>query len=405
MNPVLKRILAIAAAVLLLVYIAVQAYLILVVPIETVTVSRATAYQTLETTGIICRDETVLEEQTDGYLFYTVENGERVSRNGTIANVFVSQQDALRQQELDKLDEEIATLTAINAQGTSNRANLTTINQQINETWLAVTTAAQRTTFTDMETLHARLLELLCKKQLTIGRVQNFDDRLAVLRAERTALAGSFTKAKATVSSPVAGYFISQTDGYEGYWKTADMTGLTPQEVRTALAYQPTAPDSIGKVVGNYEWYLACVVPTNQLAEVKVGSSLEVSMPFVRNDAVLMHVEAINKAEDGTAALILQCTLMDKELSTARVEEVDIRLKQYSGIRIPDSAIHFDEQQNPGVYVQTGNVLTFRRIRVLFNNTADGYAVCELTEDKNYAQLYDKIVTKGEDLYDGKLVR
>ncbi len=405
MNPVLKRILAIAAAVLLLVYIAVQAYLILVVPIETVTVSRATAYQTLETTGIICRDETVLEEKADGYLFYTVQNGGRVSRNGTIANVFASQQDALRQQELDKLDAEIATLTSINAQGTSNRANLTSINRQINETWLALTTAAQSRTFTEMETLHARLLELLCKKQLTIGRVQNFDDRLAALRAERTALAGSFTKAKATVSSPVAGYFISQTDGYEGYWKTADMKNLTAQDVRTALAHKPTAPTAIGKVVGNYEWYLACVVPTNQAAELKVGSSLEVSMPFVRNDAISMRVEAVNKADDGTAALILQCTEMDKELSTARVEEVDIRLKKYSGIRIPDSAIHFDEQQNPGVYVQTGNTLTFRRIHVLFNNTADGYAVCELTEDKNYAQLYDKIVTKGEDLYDGKLVR
>ncbi len=405
MNPVLKRILAITAAVLLLVYIAVQAYLILVAPIETVTVSRATAYQTLETTGIIYRDETVLQEKTDGYLFYTVQNGGRVARQGTIANVFGSQQDALRQQELDKLDEEIATLESINAQGTSNRANLTTINRQINETWLALTTAAQGRTFTEMETLHARLRELLCKKQLTIGRVQNFDERLAALRAERTALAQSFTKAKATVSSPVAGYFISQTDGFEGYWKTADMKGLTVQDVRTALAHKPTAPAAIGKVVGNYEWYLACVVPTSEAAELKVGSSLEVSMPFVRNDAISMRVEAVNKADDGTAALILQCTEMDKELSTARVEEVDIRLKKYSGIRIPDSAIYFDEQQNPGVYVQTGNTLTFRRIRVLFNNPADGYAVCELTEDKNYAQLYDKIVTKGEDLYDGKLVR
>ncbi len=406
MNPIVKRVLAFAAAALLLVYIGYQGYMILVTPIKTETVFRATAYQTLETKGIVYRDETVLTESPKGYLFYTVQNGGRVSRRGKIADVFASQQDALKQQELDRLDEEIASLSSINAQGISNRANLTAINQQIGDTWLSVTASAQAKEIVDMQSLRARLQTLLNKQQLTIGRVANFDERLNALRAERKSLAASFQAATSRVNAPVAGYFISQLDGYENLCGTKGVTDLTVGKVQDVLGTTPpSAPAGIGKIVEDYEWYLACVLPIAQAAELKVDALLEVRMPFVTSEVIPMQVEAINKDTTGNAALVLKCTRMDQALSTARVEQVEIRLQQFNGIRIPDSAIHFNEQQDPGVYVQAGNVLDFRRIRVLHHDAAESYTVCEITDEKGYAKLYDKIVVKGEDLYDGKLVR
>ena len=55
--------------------------------------------------------------------------------------------------------------------------------------------------------------------------------------------------------------------------------------------------------------------------------------------------------------------------------------------------------------MQVGNVLAFRRIRVLHHDEKNKISVCEMLEDKTYAKLYDKMVIKGEDLYDGKLVK
>lgn len=406
MNPVAKRILAIAAAALLLVYVGVQGYLILVSPLETETIVRATGYQTVETTGVVYRTETVIAEKPEGYLFYTIPNGGRVSRHGTIADVYASEGDALRQQRLNTLDEEIKALESINAQGTSNRVNLSTINQQINEVWLSIANEAQSPTFSNMDALHTRLLQLLNKKQLTIGRVENFNERLNTLREERKKLAGTFHPASSSVSSPAAGYFISQLDGYETVCVAEDVTQLTTKDVEAALAYQPQVEQTgIGKIVGDYEWYLACKVPLSKAAALKVGAQLEIKMPFVSGDAIPMTLAAINKSTDDTAALIFKCTNMSQELSTIRVEQVEIRLQEYNGIRIPDDAIQFNERQEPGVYVQVGNVLAFRRVRVLHHDEKNKISVCEILDDKTYAQLYDKMVIKGEDLYDGKLVK
>ncbi len=406
MNPIVKRLLVIAAAALLLVYIGFQGYKIVVSPLGTETVGRVTAYRTLNTDGIVFREETVITNRPSGYLFYSVQNGSRVSRGGKIADVFASESDALAQQELDKLDAEIASLSSINAQGTSNRANLTAINRQIDELWLTITTEAQSTAIGDMESYHSRLLTLLNKRQITIGRVENFDARLEEMRAERKSLAASFKAASGTVSSPVAGYFIGELDGYEGRFGTNGVTDLSAAQVRDALAYKPTGSvNGIGKIVGDYEWYLACELTLEQAAELKMGARMEVCMPFVSSQVIPMEIVAINKDQSGTAALVLKCTNMDKALSTVRVEKVEIRLKQYSGIRIPDRAIHFNDKQEPGVYVQAGNVLAFRRVRVLHHDASGEYSVCEITDESGYAKLYDKIVVKGEDLYDGKLVR
>ena len=362
----------------------------------------------METVGVVYRTETVIEDDPEGYLYYTIPNGGRVSRYGTIADIYENEGDALQQQELNTLDEEIAALELINAQGISNRVNLSTINQQINNVWLSIAEGAQSATFADMDALHSRLLELLNKKQLTIGSVENFDERLNQLRADRKKLVGSFNPATGKVTSPAACYFISRLDGYETVCVADDVTKLTVDDIRAAQNHQPKVDSSgIGKIVGDYEWYLACTVPLSKAETLKVGARLEINMPFVSGDAIPMTLTAINKSSDNTAALIFKCTNMSQELSTIRVEQVEIRVEEYNGMRIPDESIHFNEKEEPGVYVQVGNVLAFRRIRVLYHDEKNKISVCEIVDktESGFAKLYDKMVVDGEDLYDGKLVK
>ena len=66
-------------------------------------------------------------------LYYTIENGNRVAKGGEIAEVFPSEADALAQQKLNELNEEIETLKGIQLQGTANRVNLDVIDKQIDQ--------------------------------------------------------------------------------------------------------------------------------------------------------------------------------------------------------------------------------------------------------------------------------
>lgn len=402
-----KRVLLVLLSLLLIVYVGVQGYLIFSATLETVTANKEVVFDTLKTDGVVYRSESVIRQKTDGYVFYTVQDGNRISKNGNIAHVYPTMDDALAQQELDLLDAEIATLTSINLQGSSNRANLSSINQQINETWLAISRAAQMTSYGEINALHSRLLTLLNKKQLTIGKEENFDARLKVLKEKRAALAASFHPATATVASPVAGYFVGSADGFEDVLQTMNVQALTPADIQRVLKMQPTVDEQqlVGKIVGDYEWYLACVLPLESAATLKKGLKIEVRMPFVQSELLPMTVTALNKAADDTVAVVLQCTQMSAALSAVRREQIEIRLTRYEGIGVPDSSIHFNQSQEAGVFVQDGNILRFKRIEVLHHNETERYSVCAIKNDKTYIQLYDRVVTEGEDLYDGKLVR
>ena len=406
MKPIVKRLLLLFVSLFLLVYVGFHVYSGFTGGVETETVYRDTAYQTVDTTGLIFRDETIVNTDAQGWFFYTVENGNRVAKNGTIADVYPTMEDALKQQQLNELNEQIETLTSINAQGTTNRANLSSINRQINELWLKISREAQSSSFTSMAEYRSKLLALLNKKQLTVGKEENYDARIAQLKAERDALERSFSKATAVVTSPVAGYFISSTDGFESLLGTKAVEDLTVDQLLQYLSKEPTVnAEGIGKVVGDYEWYLACVVPLADTTFIKKDMTLEIKLPFVMERTVPAQVAAVNRGGNDSAAIVLKCTHMSDELSVIRREQVELRIRSYDGLRVPDNAIYFNDKQEAGVYIQDGNQLSFRRIQVSYHDEKGQYSICKITDDKAFVQMYDKVVVGGEDLYDGKLVR
>jgi hypothetical protein len=83
-------------------------------------------------------------------------------------------------------------------------------------------------------------------------------------------------------------------------------------------------------------------------------------------------------------------------------------LDDYTGIRIPQSAVAFRENEEGvterGVYVRNGSVIQFRRINML--RSEDGFVIAaNTTGERGWLQLYDELVVQGRNLYDGKIVR
>ena len=115
---------------------------------------------------------------------------------------------------------------------------------------------------------------------------------------------------------------------------------------------------------------------------------------------------------------------MDKGLLEARHEPIEIGMGTYSGLRVSKRAIHddyvskttYDENDKPhkerkkvqGVYVLYGSEVQFKQISILYS-TKD-YVICDISPKENVLfngetiSLYDKVIVKGDDLYDGKVV-
>ena len=66
------------------------------------------------------------------------------------------------------------------------------------------------------------------------------------------------------------------------------------------------------------------------------------------------------------------------------------------------SAIRYNNDGERGVFVVQSGKLVFRKIDVEY--WGDDYIICQSSADDGYLKLYDKIVTEGKDLYEGKVV-
>ena len=100
--------------------------------------------------------------------------------------------------------------------------------------------------------------------------------------------------------------------------------------------------------------------------------------------------------------LILRCNEMNSELASVRTADVTVIKSEHSGIMVKAEAMRIVEGKT-GVYVVSGLEAKFVEADIIFSG--DDYHICAPnTSDSSKLRLYDKIIVKGRNLYDGKII-
>jgi len=398
------RILSAVLIMALLVYVGFQVYRSIFDSVTTELAVEHSVYESVETKGLVFRSETLIPVVNNGHTFYSVESGTRVSKGGVIASVYPSQNDGILEQQITAIDEQIAALRAINMDNSTEHLSLDLINSQLLSTVNSFVTDVEDGKYTVAEQSKSDLLSLLSKKQIITGNPVDLTDRIAHLKAERDALAQQYHKATSRITAPVAGYFADRIDGYESMLAQVDPTSLSVEEMRALLEAKPSATGSSGgKIVSGYEWYMGCIVPESYYNALSVGSSLSLRMSFVTEDEIPVTVSSCRKDSSGNLAVVFRCAYMSEALSTIRNETVEIQLVRHTGLKVPKRAVVINEDMQAGVYIRTGNVVSFRKIDQIYSEPAD-YVICARTEESGYLRLYDDIIVEGRGLYEGKII-
>ena len=105
-----KRILVAALTILALVYVT---YLLISANFDmypTENAVQATVTDTINADGFIIRDETIIANDSQGVLSYTISNGAAVEANSAIANVFSNEDDAVANSRADAIDAKVKLL-------------------------------------------------------------------------------------------------------------------------------------------------------------------------------------------------------------------------------------------------------------------------------------------------------
>ena len=209
------------------------------------------------------------------------------------------------------------------------------------------------------------------------------------------------------ITTEQSGVFSSYTDGYETLWDYAAAEGMTPEQIEDAIntvtAGEQPESSNLGKLITSYAWYLACAVDADEVLSLKNGSKINVALKDSDDTVLTCQIVSGADVQPGQekTALILKCSSMDSKLANLRCEDIEIRIKEYEGIKVPASALHVDGDKK-GVYALVSSQVSFREAEVIYSQ--DDFVMLAFDQSNpDGIRLYDKIITQGKELEDGRV--
>ena len=418
-----KRILVAALTILALVYVT---YLLISANFDmypTENAVQTTVTDSISTEGFVIRDEVLIENNSNGVLSYSVSDGANVQVKSEIAKVFSKQEDAAANSQADAIEQRIKNLKDSQKNTLAGAVSVDVINNNIKSNLINYLYSVNQFDISGAKSGADKLLTSINQRQLLTGRIKNFNSQISALTSQMEALRNASGNAIGTITTPNAGYFTEFCDGYESAYPFAKIDEMTLDDLHD-LHSSSVPQNTAGKVISNVKWYVASEVTLDQAASLSIyDGKITVLFSEASTEAIPATLRRIQKGED-SALVILECDYMDKGLLEARHEPIEIGMGTFTGLRVSKRAIHddyvtkttYDENDKPhkerkkvqGVYILYGSEVQFKQISILYS-TKD-YVICDTSPKENVLfngetiSLYDKVIVKGDDLYDGKVV-
>ena len=385
-----------------LIFIIYQTYSVVYKPITTSTATYYNTYDGIDINGYFVREETVIDYNITGNERYVAQEGEKISKGGTIAELYASSEIAETHEMIEKLSEEIEVLESINSVSDPSSVDLTTLSNKIKRSYFNFLSVKDSGRYSELNAHLTELLMQLNKKQILTGEVKGFDNLLSSLKEEVASLKKGLQGAISKVTAPVSGFFIHQTEGLENFL-TFDALDEIDETIFEKIS-KTESVNAFGKIVSSQNFYIIAQMKDDDYLNFSIGDKVNLRTPFVGSELLKATFHEIKVDKDkNSAIIILSCQTMNGQFATVRSAPLTIVTEEYEGIKINNKSIHYSDGV-PGVYVIQGSIVKFKPIEIVYRT--ESYTLCKKSEDGNNESivLYDEVIEKGKNLYDGKFI-
>lgn len=383
-----------------------------------------TVSDSMEATGFLVRQESVLTGQ-GGTVELLPDEGEKVSRGETVALFYQSDDGLTQRQTLQQLllEQEQLEYALAQAGGSSDSAQLST---RVADAIADLRGAASSGDLTGLESQTLELKSLIYKHSYTFN--QEGDSTAALqasldeVNAQIQTLTAQASQSTSRVTASQSGVFSGLVDGYESLITPDMLDSITPSQLEQLARQTPTENTSaIGKLITNSTWYFACTLPEEDAERLVEGRTITVRFSRDWSGEVDMEVERLSDPEDGKVLVVLSADKFLSDTTLLRRQTVELVFDTVSGIRLPKEALRVEQQTvtDPdteeekqvsvtGVYALVGQRAEFKEVTVLAEE--DDYILVKAastetpTQEKKALRAGDKIIISSGELYDGKVI-
>lgn len=353
--------------------------------------------------GYFVRNESVINSSDFKYYDIIVKNGGKVSKNGTIANVYYTDGAAKIQSEIRDLQIKIDEFKSIIDTASKYREDLS-YSSEIKKHAFDISDNIADGNINQAFTAASEFSTSVIKSKIATGEIINFSDRLKELENEMDSLKKQSSSVAKYIKSPESGYFSYKVDGFEDKLNIAFTDEINSEvfsEIEQICQQPVTNTTSIGKVVKGSDWRVCFKADASKLENIQKGKTVYIRLPSVTEDKIKCTVVDFNKSENDIY-VVLESNFVTGDLLSQRVCDIEIIVDSYSGIRIDKNAIRKIDGKD-GVFVKSNGIVRYREIEILYFSTT--FVVVKYDPvNSSGVQIFDEVIVRGTDLYDKKVI-
>lgn len=287
--------------------------------------------------GYVIRDEKLIETPENQNKLVQIKNeGEKVS-----VGEAVFRYEAPNEQELtDKINELNTQIqTALDGQTTIFSSDIKALENQI-ETKL--NEIQNKNNIQEIKEYKTDINNYIEKKAKISGELSPAGSYINNLITERTNIENQLKSNSKYEVAPIGGIVSYRVDGLETTLTPQNFESIsteTLQNLNLTTGQIVTTSQTMGKIINNFECYIAVTTNTDEAKNAKVGDTAKIRLSA--NQEIPAEVEYI-KQEDKSTLIIFKITQGVETLTSYRKISLDVIWWERSGLRVPNTSIIYE---------------------------------------------------------------
>ncbi|MDF2841396.1 MAG: hypothetical protein K0Q99_2168 [Clostridia bacterium] len=307
--------------------------------------------------------------------------------------------------KIDKINERIEEIKKAEADNNFFAADREKIDSSIQENLNELKAVTESGDFSKLDQVKDELAADMYKKSLIYGTESFSGQNLEQLIQEKTTLEQIKQNDLNVIYAKASGLVSYELDGYENVLKPENIQALkvaSIQEIMKALNNEDKKkeiekPEGV-KIVDNFEWYIASVIPKGILTKEDLGKSIRVRFKDYNNTVVFGTLKHFNEGNEDGNLIVVRTDEQMKDFQRIRIANVEIITKYSEGLIVPLKSI-VEKEGLKGVFIERNGIARFVPVNIAITNDKEALVLNLVKgeagyDSKNYElKPYDRVIT------------
>lgn len=366
---------------------------------ETINIEYGTVEVKEMVTGYITRNEQIVSADILGELYPIVLEGERVSKNQSVAVVKNGNSDQI-ESKIKEIKDKLSILSTPSMFSNDIKLLENDVNSSLNNLMLG----NYNENFSTLSTVRNKIEDKLSKKAIIIGEAGPLGTVENAYYEELKKYESQLTNTQTELIAPLAGTVAYKLDGYEEVFAynaigDYDVEILEGMNVPSGELVGTTKSNSF-KIVDNIEGYVTVISSSKEALEAKVDKKIQLRFPEISSKEITGKIEYVT-IEDNKAVITFRINRMIEDLINYRKVKVEIIWDSEEGLLVPLNAIKKGENGLDRLYVINGNRAIEKQVEIIIES--EDKAIIKSEEGYSII-LYDEIAKDAEKVNKNKII-